>query len=107
MQQSQFTQEGESLYNLHYPGRGEQQPLAPDHLWRLLEIGLRHYLMVRQLLLGLLGRPRLSHKEVTIVNAQIAGLVQFRPVRTSLLSGPFFLAKYDSTNTFLGRRHIS
>lgn len=49
--------------------------------------------MVRQLLLGLLSRPRLAHKEITIVNAQIAGLVQFRPVKTYLPSGPFFLAK--------------
>lgn len=98
---------GKALYALHWPREGGAA--ATGTRSSLVFAGdwfKSFYLMAQQLFLGLLGRPRLAHEEVTIMNAQIAGLVQLKRARTYWLSGPLYLAKYHSTNTFMGQRHI-
>lgn len=73
---------------------------AGHFLWQLVtDSGHVFSCMVQQLFLGLLGRPRQVHEEVTIVHAQIAGLVQFKPVRACCLSGILCLGKYHLTIT--------
>lgn len=63
-------------------------------------------LKAQQLLMGLPGRPRMAHEDGTIVHAQIAGLVQFRPARASWLSGLLCLDKYHPTTSSSFATHM-